>query len=437
MADGAGHQQTHPRVRAIDASARTLAVETVRAVAGLLVAFTLSWWIGGELHLRAGLAGYAAAAGVFLVVAVCTLTVTSGLPIQKALAAQRQSIAEKEEELRAEAAAHQFSADLHEALEMAEHESDVHRVVGRALGRVGDGPGELLLADSSHTHILESAVSVTGGSPGCDVATPWGCPAVRRGQSLAFSDNRALATCPHLQVRETDGTALCVPVAILGTPAGVLHLTADDAELLDGRRRVRVETLAAQTGDRLGLLRAMATSQLAAATDSLTGHLNRRSLEDHLRRLDGDRTPYAVAFADLDHFKVLNDTYGHASGDAALRHFSTVTATAVRTSDLVCRFGGEEFLVVFVGCDVTQAAPIVHRLRSSLGASIAAAGVPPFTVSIGMADSTYADDAAAVIACADAALLAAKREGRDRIVIAPPPDPEGQESTRTPTSTIA
>jgi len=162
----------------------------------------------------------------------------------------------------------------------------------------------------------------------------------------------------------------------------------------------------------------MATSQLAATTDALTGQLNRRSIEEALRRLDNERTPYAVAFADLDHFKVLNDTHGHAAGDRALRHFATVLASSVRTGDMVCRFGGEEFLVVYVGCDVTGAAPIVHRLRTALASSIAAAGVPPFTVSVGLADSTYADNAAEIIALADSGLLMAKREGRDQLIIA-------------------
>jgi diguanylate cyclase len=150
--------------------------------------------------------------------------------------------------------------------------------------------------------------------------------------------------------------------------------------------------------------------------------LNRRSLEEALRRLDNEQIPYAVAFADLDNFKVLNDTHGHAAGDRALRHFSTVTGATVRTGDMVSRFGGEEFLLVYVGCDVTEAAPIVHRMRAALAESVVAAGVPPFTVSIGLADSTYATTAAAIIAYADTALMTAKREGRDRLIIAAKPE---------------
>ena len=410
------------RVRRIDASLRTLAIESLRAIIGILIAFSVSWWISGALHLRSGFGGYAGTAAIFVVAALAALTITSGLPIHDALAAQRSEISRQQELLQAAADRHRFNSDLHTALEMAEHEPDVLQVIGRALDLVSDGPGELLLADASQAHLHQGAASVTNGAPGCGVSTPWGCPAVRRGQILEFSDSDALATCPHLQVRREQVSALCVPVTVLGTSTGVIHLTGPADEPLDTAQRARAEVLAVQTGARLGLLRALVTSEIAATTDSLTGQLNRRSLEEALRRLDNEQIPYAVAFADLDNFKALNDTHGHAAGDRALRHFSTVTGATVRTGDMVSRFGGEEFLLVFVGCDVTEAAPVVHRLRAALAESVVAAGVPPFTVSIGLADSTYATTAAAIIACADTALMTAKHEGRDRLIIAAKPE---------------
>jgi diguanylate cyclase (GGDEF)-like protein len=419
-----------PRVRAIDASIRILAIESLRAIAGILIAFSLAWWISAALHLRHGFGGYAGTAGIFVLAALTALTITSGVPIYHALAAQRSEIVRQQGLLKTAADGLRFTSDLHSALEMAEHESDVLQVIGRALDLVSDGPGELLLADDSRAHMREGAASVSHGSPACGVSTPWGCPAVRGGQILEFSDSQALATCPHLQVRKEDVSALCVPVTILGTPTGVIHLTGQADQPLGGQQRLRAEVLATQTGARIGLLRAMATSELAASTDSLTGQLNRRSVEEALRRLDNEQVPYAIAFADLDNFKVLNDTHGHAAGDRALRHFSTVTGAAVRSGDMVCRFGGEEFLLVYVGCDVTEAAPIVHRLREALADSVAAASVPPFTVSIGLADSTYATTAAGIIAYADSALLTAKREGRDRLIIAARPDPLVDEPSR-------
>ena len=417
------------KVRSIDASARTLAIESIRAVVGLLVAFTAVWAISRAYSPAERVRGLRRHRGRHSWVAALTaLTFTSGLPINQALASQRMEILDKEEQLRSAASGHQFTADLHDALEMAEHEPDVLRVVGRALDLVADRPAEVLLADSSRTHMHEAAASPANGSPCCGVGTPWGCPAVRRGQAVEFLDSRALATCPHLEARDQQLSALCIPVTVLGTPMGVIHLTGPVERRLEPTQRTRAETIATLAGARLGLLRAMASSQLAAHTDVLTGQLNRRSLEEELHRLDQDHTPYAVAFADLDHFKILNDTHGHAAGDRALRHFATVASSVARAGDMVCRFGGEEFLLVYVGCDVTEAAPVVHRLRTTLADSIAASGVPPFTVSIGLADTSYGGSAVEIIAHADEALLTAKREGRDQLIIAAKPEPRGSRS---------
>lgn len=412
-----------PGVRQIDDSAKTLLIESLRAISGLLAAFTVVWWFTARMHLH-GIPGFLGAAAVFLVTAGTALTISSGLPIRRFLTAQRAEIAEHESTLRAAAEGHQFSADLHAALEMAEEEPDVLQVVNRAFDLVSGGPSALLLADSSRTHIKEAASSERFGTSGCGVSTPWGCPAVRGGQTLEFADSHALATCPHLLSRNGDLAALCVPVTVLGTPTGVIHVTRPVGTPVTLTERSRIETVATHVGARIGLLRAMSASQIAAATDALTGQKNRRSIEEDLRKMDQANMPYAIAFADLDHFKILNDTHGHAAGDRALRHFSTVLTSQTRNGDLVCRFGGEEFLLVYVGCDVTDAAPVVHRLRTALAESIAASGVPPFTVSVGLADSTYAGEASEVIAIADRALMTAKREGRDRLIIAGRPDEE-------------
>src|SRR5580704_6667989 len=100
------------RVRRIDASLRTLAIESLRAIIGILIAFSVSWWISGALHLRSGFGGYAASAGIFVVAALAALTITSGLPIHDALAAQRSQILRQQGLLQAAADRHQFNSDL-------------------------------------------------------------------------------------------------------------------------------------------------------------------------------------------------------------------------------------------------------------------------------------------------------------------------------------
>jgi diguanylate cyclase (GGDEF)-like protein len=167
------------------------------------------------------------------------------------------------------------------------------------------------------------------------------------------------------------------------------------------------------------MLRALQTSQLQAETDGLTGLLNRRSLEARAATLLQPDNVVSVAMADLDHFKRLNDTYGHAAGDRALRLFAQVLRTTVRPGDIVARCGGEEFVILLPSCPLTDAVEVLERVRDALSRSTGRGDCPAFTASFGVA--TYPDfghTLAELLTVADTALYEAKSEGRDRIVAA-------------------
>jgi diguanylate cyclase (GGDEF)-like protein len=119
---------------------------------------------------------------------------------------------------------------------------------------------------------------------------------------------------------------------------------------------------------------------------------------------------------DLDHFKRLNDTHGHETGDRALRLFARTLRACVRSDDLVCRFGGEEFVVVFPRRSAAAAADILRRMQEELLVAIAQGNVPPFTVSYGVTDSDQAVALDEMLRIADALLFRAKREGRNRVI---------------------
>jgi diguanylate cyclase (GGDEF)-like protein len=123
-----------------------------------------------------------------------------------------------------------------------------------------------------------------------------------------------------------------------------------------------------------------------------------------------------VAFCDLDHFKRLNDTHGHEAGDRALRCFARLIRGAVRDTDVVCRYGGEEFVVVFPDTDAAQAVPVMERLSRELENAVLAGEVPELTVSVGVADWTTAAEPTEAIRQADGAMFRAKQRGRDQIV---------------------
>ncbi len=163
--------------------------------------------------------------------------------------------------------------------------------------------------------------------------------------------------------------------------------------------------------------------------DALTGLLNRRALAPLLRRQVGRLRrygeTYAVLMVDIDHFKRINDSFGHAVGDAALVDLARLMREAARDVDHIVRMGGEEFCLLLPHTDLDGALRLGTRLREVVRSADAIARVP-MTVSVGVAIAQSVDEPAdAVIARADAALYRAKAAGRDRVVLAEPPAASG------------
>lgn len=193
-----------------------------------------------------------------------------------------------------------------------------------------------------------------------------------------------------------------------------------------GGRRARV---ASRTVDLLAQFAAHAALALRAAalqaevermasTDALTGLANRRTfgraLDRELALAERRGEPCGLILVDVDHFKAVNDTHGHQTGDDVLRAVGLALRTGARQVDVPARYGGEEFAVVVPGCTSAQAVEVAERLR----AAVAAGPLPvPVTVSAGVAVfPTDAPDAGALVAAADTALYRAKRLGRDRTI---------------------
>ena len=175
-------------------------------------------------------------------------------------------------------------------------------------------------------------------------------------------------------------------------------------------------------GVAIGGARLFETVQKQATTDGLTGLVNRRTLDARLgeaiaraRRL---QTPLCVVLGDIDHFKSVNDTYGHGTGDEVLKAVARALAVTARTSDVVARYGGEEFCMVLEGTDAAGAAQLAERMRLAikvLGFETAK-GPLSVTSSFGVALLGDDDDARTVLERADAGLYRAKQQGRDRVV---------------------
>lgn len=160
--------------------------------------------------------------------------------------------------------------------------------------------------------------------------------------------------------------------------------------------------------------------ELQATTDPLTRIANRRRLDDELGRAMAQARrhgqPLSAILVDLDHFKTVNDTFGHDVGDAVLVATVARMHQVVRSGDLLGRWGGEEFMLLAPQTGYAEACALAERCRASIAATPGADGVPVVTASLGVATLGPDEDARALLRRADLALYTAKREGRDRVV---------------------
>jgi diguanylate cyclase (GGDEF)-like protein len=170
------------------------------------------------------------------------------------------------------------------------------------------------------------------------------------------------------------------------------------------------------------LRQAKEDAERMASTDLLTGLINRRAFLDqaaaplHYCRRNG--LPVSVIVLDLDHFKQINDTRGHVAGDTAIQHAGQLIISVLRRSDVCCRWGGEEFVILLPDTGLEEASGVAEKLRAAIAsfpAPLPDADVP-VTASFGVAEGN--DDLERLIDRADSALYRAKREGRNRVVCA-------------------
>jgi diguanylate cyclase (GGDEF)-like protein len=250
---------------------------------------------------------------------------------------------------------------------------------------------------------------------------PTSCWAVKRGKWHLNSSDASALHCDHYSGSRA---VLEMPMMARGELYGLLSFSVvgDDSkrQLLDAR------TVATALADAMSLalaniaLRERLRNQ--AIKDPLTGLYNRRYMEDMLERLVGlaERSgrPFSLVMIDLDHFKKLNDEHGHAAGDSALRRAAEALLGNLRDTDIGCRYGGEELVVLLPDCSLDDAMFKAESLRAQIESS----GESSLRVTASMGVATIPETSASatsLLAMADAALYSAKKAGRNRVVAAP------------------
>ncbi len=251
------------------------------------------------------------------------------------------------------------------------------------------------------------------------------CWALRTGHSHFVPARDNTARCVHAE--GVNNAYVCIPIIAQGETLGILHFqaNADHPQLRESDLSLK-NTFAGQIGLSIANIRLREALRSQSIVDALTGLFNRRYLEEILerevRRASRSEQSVGVLMLDLDHFKNFNDTYGHEAGDAVLRETAAFLKRSVRAEDIVCRFGGEEFVVILPLADVTTTQARGERIRSKLhDLTVLHQGksVGSVTMSVGVAAMpAHGESSKALLEAADAALYRAKREGRDRVVVA-------------------
>ncbi|QBE66818.1 sensor domain-containing diguanylate cyclase [Pseudoduganella lutea] len=232
--------------------------------------------------------------------------------------------------------------------------------------------------------------------------------------------------CHHLQ-GDPHRHHLCIPMVTQGAVLGLMSVKVD--QLPDRNfalHRELVTVLAEQVSLALSNVRLREALREQSIIDPLTDLYNRRFLEESLKRELArsvrNRAPLSVIMFDVDHFKRLNDTFGHDAGDVVLKAVAAATKAAVRKADIVCRYGGEEMIVVLPDCAQGMAmerAEMIRRAIESVRIEHGGREIPQVTASFGVASHpNFGLDGDALVRAADAALYVAKRRGRNNVQMA-------------------
>lgn len=282
----------------------------------------------------------------------------------------------------------------------------------------------------------------------------WMALETTKSAALGIHAHRTCADAAEAEVRDamtireqTDVIRVLDADAVTGPAAGgpiVLDITLGDATVgrlafsvppgdsqVDAIARIAVREL----GGPIRLAVLVEESQRLATTDNLTGLLNRRAFGEvvnrELSRSDRFSTPLSLALLDLDHFKAINDTRGHAAGDAVLSAVGDLLRMQGRAHDVVARWGGEEFVIALPGADVTGAQAAAERIRHAIATLVvrdATGEAIPLTASIGIAERRLHEQLDVTVDRADRAMYTAKVGGRNAVRVAPDEPADAPES---------
>ena len=310
----------------------------------------------------------------------------------------------------------QSCLDLEEVYEVA-------RTFGKRL--LPDHAGTLYILKPDHTN-AERVVWWGESQASLPVFHTNACWGLRRGRTHIYQEKQETLGCNHLLQDKLPAASICAPLIAQGETLGLLYVECDHEGATDHCQQL-VMTAAERVALAIATMRLQETLRMQSTRDPLTGLFNRRFMDEalarELARAERHQQNFAVVMVDIDHFKLFNDSYGHQAGDVLLQGLSACLVSSVRGEDIVCRYGGEEFVIVLPEISFEKACQRMEDLRqtvSRLAVEYRGQLLGGITVSIGVAAfPQHGRDTSALLLMADQALYIAKQGGRDRVVAAP------------------
>jgi diguanylate cyclase (GGDEF)-like protein len=310
-----------------------------------------------------------------------------------------------------------------DTLQVTATEEEAHELVQRHIERCLPDTTAVVLTRNNSDNRLRAATALAPGNELVDRlagAEPRACLALRFSRTHCEGTERPpLLSCGLCGDRDTRST--CEPLLVGGEVIGSVLVT--HRQLLDEDEAGRIKSSVGQAAPVLANLRNLALAEFRANSDALTGLPNKRATEDTLKRMVAQAnrsiTPLTAAVLDLDHFKQINDRYGHGKGDEMLAAVGVALRSSLRASDFVGRYGGEEFLILLPETTTDGGMQVAEKIRNAI-AAITIPGVDrDITASIGLADLLdQAGDATGLVREADRAMYAAKTAGRNCTLVA-------------------
>jgi diguanylate cyclase (GGDEF)-like protein len=251
------------------------------------------------------------------------------------------------------------------------------------------------------------------------------CWALRRGELHMLDGEDHTLACRHLH-DWADISALCVPIVAQGNVLGVLHVERHHGGLITAAEVSLANNLATQIALAMASVKLRDTLRNLSVRDPLTGLFNRRYMEESLQReiatAQRKNRTLAVVILDLDYFKKFNDTFGHEAGDFLLREVGSLLSRKSRIGDIACRFGGEEFVLIYPEAEPDIAIQLAEQLR----VAIQGLHLQQFGRSLGQVSASFGlaffphhgNTADQLLRAADKALYEAKAAGRNRVEVA-------------------